>query len=58
MKHGEVEIVVGADRRVVHAAQALVVPAAVEQSASAGQRCRAIVVDFPVRAKVGGVDIR
>jgi mannose-6-phosphate isomerase-like protein (cupin superfamily) len=55
---GEVEMVVGDDRRVVHAGEAVVVPAGVEHSASASQRCHAIVVDFPARAEVGGVDIR
>jgi quercetin dioxygenase-like cupin family protein len=49
--------VVGDDKRVVHAGEAVVVPAGVEHSASASQRCHAIVVDFPVRAEVGGVDI-
>jgi quercetin dioxygenase-like cupin family protein len=55
---GEVEMVVGDDTRVVHGGEAAVVPADVEHSASTNQLCRAIVVDFPVRAEVGGVDIR
>ncbi len=56
--HGEVEMVVGDETRVVHAGEAAVVPSGVEHSASARQRSGAIVVDFPVRTEIGGVDVR
>ena len=54
---GEIEMVVAHDKGVVRAGEAVVVPAGVEHSARARERCHAIVVDFPLRAEVGGVDI-
>jgi mannose-6-phosphate isomerase-like protein (cupin superfamily) len=55
---GEVEMTVGGERRLVRGGEAAVVPAGVEHSTSAIQRCRVIVVDFPVRTEVAGIDIR
>jgi mannose-6-phosphate isomerase-like protein (cupin superfamily) len=55
---GELEMVVGDATSIVRAGDAAVVPAHVEHSASALQRCRAIVVDHPIREQVGGIDLR
>jgi mannose-6-phosphate isomerase-like protein (cupin superfamily) len=55
---GDLEIVVGDTASVVRAGEAAVVPADVEHSAGAITRCRAIVVDYPVRERVAGVDTR
>jgi quercetin dioxygenase-like cupin family protein len=53
---GQLDMVVGDTERTVRAGEAAVVPADVAHSASARGRCRAIVVDFPRRAQVGGID--
>ncbi len=55
---GELEMVVGDATRIVRGGDAVVIPADVEHAASPRGRCRAIVVDHPVRDMVGGVDIR
>jgi mannose-6-phosphate isomerase-like protein (cupin superfamily) len=55
---GALEVVVGDAARVVRAGQAAVVPAGVEHSARAAGPCRAIVVEYPLREFVGGIDIR
>ena len=55
---GELEMVVGDIRRVVRAGDAAVIPAGVEHSASASGYCRAIVVDYPVRERIEGADLR
>ena len=52
---GELELVIGDERRVLSAADAAIVPSGVTHSARAVARCRAIIVDHPVRASVGGV---
>src|SRR5262245_14150729 len=52
---GELELVVDGVTRLVRAGDAAVVPAEVPHSARAERRCRAIVVDYPVRESVGGV---
>ena len=54
---GEVEMTVGGEQRLVRGGEAAVVPAGVEHSATATELCRVIVVDFPVRTEVAGVDI-
>jgi mannose-6-phosphate isomerase-like protein (cupin superfamily) len=54
---GEVEMTVGGEQRLVRGGEAAVVPAGVEHSATATRPCRVIVVDFPVRTEVAGVDI-
>ena len=48
---GELELVIGDVRRVLTAGDAAIVT----HSARAVARCRAIIVDHPVRASVGGV---
>jgi unsaturated pyranuronate lyase len=55
---GELEIAIGDVSRTVRAGEAAVVPAEVEHSAQARGTCRAIVVDYPLRDTVGGIDIR
>lgn len=55
---GELELVIGDAERVVRAGQAAVVPAGVEHSARTSGPCRAIIVDYPLRDSVGGIDIR
>jgi mannose-6-phosphate isomerase-like protein (cupin superfamily) len=55
---GEVEMVVGGDTTVVQAGEAAVVPGGVDHSASARQHCSVIVVDFPARSEIAGIDIR
>jgi unsaturated pyranuronate lyase len=54
---GEVEMTVGGEQRLVRGGEAAVVPAGVEHSATAVQSSQVIVVDFPVRTEVGGIDI-
>lgn len=55
---GELEVTLGETVRLLHAGQAAVVPPNLEHSARAVTDCRAIVVDHPIRASIGGVDIR
>lgn len=55
---GELEMVVDGATRVLRAGEAAVIPAGVEHGASAIGSCRAIVVDYPARDAVGGIDIR
>src|SRR2546429_2554139 len=45
---GELEMVIGDVTRVVRAGEAAVVPPNTEHCATPRQRCRAIVVDFPL----------
>ncbi|MGI8903358.1 MAG: cupin domain-containing protein [Solirubrobacteraceae bacterium] len=52
---GELEMVLGDTTRIVHAGEAVVVPAEAEHSARTSGYCRAIVVDFPAREAVGSV---
>ena len=54
---GELEMAIGDVTRIVRAGEAAIVPANVAHRATAHRRCRAIVVDSPVRTRVGGVDI-
>jgi quercetin dioxygenase-like cupin family protein len=51
---GELEMTVDGVREVVRAGMAAVVPAQTPHSARALTRCRAIVVDYPVRESIGG----
>ena len=55
---GELEMTLDGATTVLRAGDAAVVPANVEHGAGAVGRCRAIVVDYPVRDTVGGVDTR
>jgi len=52
---GELELVIGDERRVLRAGDAAIVPSDVQHSARALARCRALIVDHPVRDSVGGV---
>ena len=55
---GELEMTVGGATAVLRAGEAAVVPSGVEHSARAVGPCRAIVVDYPTRDTVAGLDIR
>jgi len=55
---GELEMVVDGATSVLRAGDAAVVRADVEHAARVRGHCRAIVVDYPIRESVGGVDIR
>ncbi len=55
---GELEMVVGDIKMVLRAGDAAVIPAGVEHSANASGYCRAIVVDYPVRERIEGADLR
>ncbi|HYW26367.1 MAG TPA: cupin domain-containing protein [Terriglobales bacterium] len=55
---GELEMTVDGATTVLRPGEAAVVPADVEHAARALGRCRAIVVDYPARDSVGGVDVR
>ena len=55
---GELEMTVDGTTRVLRSGEAAVVPANVTHGAAAIGRCRAIVVDYPVRDTVAGIDIR
>lgn len=55
---GELEMTIGGSTRVLTAGDVAVIPAGVEHGAGAVGPSRAIVVDYPVRDSVGGVDIR
>jgi quercetin dioxygenase-like cupin family protein len=55
---GELEMMVDGATRVLRSGEAAVIPAGVEHSAGASGPCRAIVVDYPVRDTVAGIDIR
>jgi quercetin dioxygenase-like cupin family protein len=54
---GELAITLGESERVVHAGEAVVVPADTEHAVRAERACRAIVVDHPVRTTIGGLEI-
>jgi quercetin dioxygenase-like cupin family protein len=47
----------GEETRRVRAGQAVVVSAGTAHAVAVKQRCRAIIVDYPVRHEVGGVEI-
>jgi quercetin dioxygenase-like cupin family protein len=53
---GELEVTLADTTDVIAAGQAFVVPAGEQHAVRALTRCRVIVVDWPVRASVGGVD--
>jgi quercetin dioxygenase-like cupin family protein len=55
---GELEMTIDGTKRIVRAGEAAIVPADIEHSARATRPCRAIVVDFPLRDSVAGIDIR
>lgn len=54
---GEVEVTLGEETRCVCAGSAVVIPGGTPHALSVKKRCRAIVVDYPVRHEVGGVKI-
>jgi quercetin dioxygenase-like cupin family protein len=55
---GELEMTVDGATAVLRAGDAAVIPSGAEHAAHAVGRCRAIVVDYPARDSVGGVDVR
>jgi quercetin dioxygenase-like cupin family protein len=56
---GDLEVYLDGETRLLHPGDVAVVPAEVEHGARAvSGTCRAIVVDYPLRDSVGGVDIR
>lgn len=55
---GELEMTVDGAAAVLRAGEAAVIPSGVEHSARAVGLCHAIVVDYPARDSVGGVDVR
>ena len=54
---GEVDLTLGQETRCVRAGSAVVIPSGTTHAVEAKKRCRAIVVDYPVRREVGGVKI-
>jgi quercetin dioxygenase-like cupin family protein len=54
---GEVDLTLGQETRCVRAGYAVVIPAGTTHAVAVRKRCRAIVVDYPVRREVGGVKI-
>ncbi|MBO0704500.1 MAG: cupin domain-containing protein [Candidatus Dormibacteraeota bacterium] len=54
---GELTVTLDGAERTLRAGEAVVVPADVKHSANAVGPCRAIVVDYPVRTEVGGIDV-
>jgi quercetin dioxygenase-like cupin family protein len=52
---GELEFTLGESTRVLRPGQAVVVPSGDRHSVRALTHCRALVVDHPVRASVGGL---
>jgi quercetin dioxygenase-like cupin family protein len=52
---GELELVIDGERRILSAGDAAIVPSGASHSARAVARCRAIIIDHPVREAVGGV---
>jgi quercetin dioxygenase-like cupin family protein len=55
---GQLEVALGDATRLLRAGEAAIVPAGMEHALSAPGPCRAIVVDHPVRERVGGVATR
>ena len=54
---GEVDLTLGGETRCVGAGCAVVIPPGTIHAVAVKKRCRAIVVDHPVRHEVGGVKI-
>lgn len=54
---GEVDVTLGEETRCVRAGYAVVIPGGTAHAVAVKKRCRAIVVDYPVRHEVGGVKI-
>jgi mannose-6-phosphate isomerase-like protein (cupin superfamily) len=54
---GKVDVTLGEETRCVGAGQAVVIPGGTTHAVAVKERCRAIVVDYPVRHEVGGVKI-
>jgi len=54
---GEIDLTLGEETRSVGAGCAVVIPPGTMHSAAARHRCRAIVVDHPVRREVAGLKI-
>jgi quercetin dioxygenase-like cupin family protein len=55
---GDLEMTVDGVTSVLRAGEAAVIPSDVEHAARAIGLCRAIVVDYPPRDSVGGIDVR
>jgi quercetin dioxygenase-like cupin family protein len=55
---GELEVTIAGERRVVGAGAAAVVPPNAPHSVNALTDVKAIVVDYPLRHSIGGVDLR
>jgi quercetin dioxygenase-like cupin family protein len=54
---GELELTLGEETRRVGVGGVLVVPPGITHAAAATERCRVMVVDYPVRHEVGGAKI-
>jgi len=54
---GEVDLTLGAETKRVGAGQAVVVPPETMHAVAVSNGCRVIVVDYPVRREVAGVEI-
>ena len=54
---GALDLTLGDETRCVRAGHAVVIPAGTTHAVAVTHRCRAIVVDHPVRHEVGGVKI-
>jgi len=54
---GEVDLTLGEETRCVRAGHAVVVPAGTAHAVAVNKGCRVIVVDYPVRHEVAGIEI-
>jgi len=54
---GEAELTLGEETRCVRAGSAVVIPANTKHMVGVKKRCRAIVVDYPLRQEVAGLKI-
>ena len=54
---GEADLTLGDETRCVRAGQAVVIPAGATHAAAVRHGCRALVVDHPVRHKIGGLRV-
>lgn len=54
---GELTLTLDGVERTLRPGEAAVVPADVEHSARAPGHCRVIVVDYPLRTQVGGIEV-
>ncbi len=54
---GEVDLTLGEETRCVRAGSAVVIPGGTPHAVSTKERCRVLVVDYPVRHEVAGLKI-